>query len=87
MVASLIGNTSFRQVEKGMMKILVQFHYGPLYTLVTFITHPKLYSIIISQLPVVQCEPHKVCVEIRKEVESTFEKVSSRMNYSYYFLD
>ena len=84
MVASLIGNTSFRQVEKGMMKNLVQFHYGPLHTLVTFISHPKFYGIIISQLPVVKCEPHKVCVEIRKEVESTFEKVSSCMNYGYF---
>ena len=84
MVASLIGNTSFRQVEKGMMKNLVQFHYGPLHTLVTFISHPKFYGIIISQLPVVECEPHKVCVEIRKEVESTFEKVSSCMNYGYF---
>ena len=80
-VASLIGNTSFRQVEKGMMKNLFQFHYGPLHTLVTFISHPKFYGIIISQLPVVECEPHKVCVEIRKEVESTFAKVSSCMNY------
>ena len=84
MVASLIGNTSFRQVEKGMMKNLVQFHYGPLHTLVTFISHPKFYGIIISQLPVVECKPHKVCVEIRKEVECTFEKVSSRMNYGYF---
>ena len=83
-VASLIGNTSFRQVEKGMMKNLVQFHYGPLHTLVTFISHPKFYGIIISQLPVVECEPHKVCVEIRKDVESTFEKVSSCMNYGYF---
>ena len=83
-VASLVGNTLFRQVEKGMMKNLVQFHYGPLHTLVTFISHPRFYGIIISQLPVVQCEPHKVCVEIRKEVESTFEKVSSCMNYGYF---
>ena len=44
-----------------MMKNLVQFHYGPLHTLVTFISHPKFYGIIISQLPVVECEPHKVC--------------------------
>ena len=84
MVASLIGNTSFRQVEKGMMKNLVQFHYGPLHTLITFISHPKFYGIIITQLPVVECEPHKVCVAIRKEVESTFEKVSSHMNYGYF---
>ena len=84
MVASLIGNTSFRQVEKGMMKNLVQFHYGPVHTLVTFISHPKFYGIIISQLPVVPCDRHKECVKIRKEVESTFEKVSSRMNYGYF---
>ena len=80
-IASLIANSSFRLIEKGMMKNLVQFRYGSLFTLVTFISRPKFYEIIISELPIIQHEPHIECVEIKKEVESTFEKVSSRMNY------
>ena len=83
-IASLIGNSSFRLIEKGMMKNIVQFRYGSLLTLVTFISRPQFYEIIISELPIVQHEPHIKCVEIKKEVESTFEKVSSRMNYGYF---
>ena len=84
MIASLIANKSFELVEEGMMKNLVQFRYGSLHTLVTFISQPKFYEILISELPKIKHDPHKECVEIRKEVESTFEKVSSRMNYGYY---
>ena len=78
-IASLIANSSFQLIEKGMMKNLVQFRYGSLLTLVTFICRPKFYEIIISELPIIQHEPHIECVEIK--VESTFEKVSFRMNY------
>ena len=83
-IASLIANSSFRLIEKGMMKNLVQFRYGSLLTLVTFISWPKFYEIIISELPIIQHEPHIECVDIKKEVESTFEKVSSCMNYGYF---
>ena len=84
MIASLIANKSFRLIEERTMKNRVQFHFGSLFTLVTFISRPKFYVIIISKLPIIQHDPHKECVEIRKEVESTYEKVSSRMNYGYF---
>ena len=84
MIASLIANKSFELIEEGMMKNRVQFRFGSLHTLVTFISRPKFYEIIISELPIIQHESHRECVEIRKAVESTFEKVSSRMNYGYF---
>ena len=83
-IASLIANSSFQLIEKGMMKNLVQFHYGSLLTLVTFVCWPKYYGIFISALPVIKHEPHKECATIRREVESTFERVSSHMNYGYF---
>ena len=83
-IASLIANSSFRLIKKGIMKNLVQFRYGSLLTLVTFICRPKFYEIIISELPIIQHEPHIECAKIKKEVESTFEKVSSHMNYGYF---
>ena len=86
MIASLVANSSFLLVEKGMMKNMIQFLYGSLRTTVTFISRPKFYCIVISKLPIVPHEPHRVCAGIRKEMESTFEKVSSRMNYGN-FLD
>ena len=81
MIASLIANKLFELIEEGMMKNLVQFRYGSLHTLVTFISQPKFYEILISKLPKIKHDPHTGCVEIRKEVESTFEKVGSCMNY------
>ena len=81
MIASLVANSSFLLVEKGMMKNMIQFLYGSLRTTVTFISRPKFYCIVISKLPIVPHEPHRVCAGIRKEMESTFEKVSSHMNY------
>ena len=84
MIASLVVNSSFLLVEKGMMKNMIQFLYGSLRTIVTFISRPKFYGIVISKLPIVPHEPHKVCTGIRKEMESTFKKVSSRMNYGYF---
>ena len=83
-IASLIANSSFRLIKKGIMKNLVQFRYGSLLTLVTFMCRPKFYEIIISELPIIQHEPHIECAKIKKEVESTFEKVSSHMNYGYF---
>ena len=84
MIARLVANSSFVLVEKGMMKNLIQFLYGSLHTLVTFISRPKFYGIVISKLPIVPHEPHRVCAGIRNEMESTFKKVSSRMNYGYF---
>ena len=84
MIASLVANSSFLLVEKGMMKDMIQFLYGSLCTIVTFISRPKFYGIVISKLPIVPHEPHSVCTGIRKEMESTFKKVSSRMNYGYF---
>ena len=81
MIASLVANSSFLLVEKGMMKNMIQFLYGSLRTIVTFISRPKFYGIVISKLPIVPHEPHRVCAGIRSEMESTFKNVSSHMNY------
>ena len=49
----------------------------------SFVGLCSYYGIFISELPVIKHEPHKECAAIRREVESTFEKVSSHMNYGY----
>ena len=81
LMASFIGNSCFVLKEEGVMKNLVQFHYGFDYALISFLAHPKSYEIVISQLPKGNGEPHIICVDLRKEIETTIEKVSSRMNY------
>ncbi len=84
LTASFIGNhESFKLVQTGLMKNKVQFQYGGFdYALVTLLARPKSYEVVISELPKGNYEAHMLCTELRKEIEATFEKVSSRMNYS-----
>ena len=82
LTASFIGNhESFELVQTGLMKNKVQFLYGSGYALITLLARPKSYEIVISELPKGDYEAHVLCTELRKEIEATFEKVSSRMNY------
>ncbi len=82
LTASFIGNhESFELVRTGLMKNKVQFLYGSGYALITLLARPKSYEIVISELPKGDYEAHVLCTELRKEIEATFEKVSSRMNY------
>ena len=83
MVACLITNKSFILIEEGLLKNVVQFRYGLHYTLLTFICHSTYYEIIISKFAAEKIEPHIECAAIKKEIESTFAIISSRMNYGF----
>ncbi len=83
LTASFIGNHKlFELVQKGLKKNKVQFYYGSGYALITLLARPKSYEIVISELPKGDYKVHMLCTELRKEIEATFEKVSSCMNYS-----
>ena len=86
LIASLIGNKTFVFVEEDMFKNKVQFYYGSLKILITFLCSPKFYAIIISKLPnvdhpIVDHELHEECVALRKAVAASLEQVNSHMNY------
>ncbi len=82
LTASFIGNhESFKLIQTGLMKNKVQFLYGSGYALITLLARPKSYEVVISELRKGDYEAHVLCTELRKEIEATFEKVSSRMNY------
>ena len=86
LIASLISNESFRLVQRGMMKNIVQFRYQPLKTLVSFLCYPRFYAVVISELFVSKHKVHKECLAVRQQVVAALEHVSSHMNYGY-FLD
>ena len=86
LIASLIADKSFELTEKGMMKNIVSFCFGPCKTRVIFLSYPKFYVVLISELLVAQYEIHEECVALRKAVAAALEKVSSHMNYGF-FLD
>ena len=81
LIAALVCRTSFTLVEDEVMKNKVQFRWGPLLTLVSLLSHPKYYAVVISELPVVAHEIHEVCVALREEVKEALEQVGSHMNY------
>ena len=81
LIASLIANKAFKLVGKEMKKNKVQFRFGRLRSLVTFLCYPKFYVIIISDPRVTKCEVHDVCVALKKEVQDCLLLVNSRMNY------
>ena len=81
MIASLITNKSFRLIQEGILKNVVQFRYGSRYTLLTFISHCTYYEVIISKFATAKIEPHVECAAIRKDVDTTLLTTCSRMNY------
>ena len=82
LIASLISTKLFRLVEEDIMKNKVQFHYGDLRTLVSLLCYPKFYAIIISELPVVECDIQEQCVAIRMKIEMSLATISTHMNYA-----
>ena len=81
LIATLIHRTSFRIVKDKVMKNKVQFRWGPLETLVSLLSYPKYYAVVISELPVVAHEIDEVCVALKEEVKEALKLVGSHMNY------
>ena len=81
MIACLIANKSFKFIQEGMKKNMVQFLYGLERSLVTFMSRPKYYEIHIAHEPEAETALEKESAAIRVELESTLKMVSSRMNY------
>ena len=83
MVACLITNKSFILIQEGLLKNVVQFRYGLNYTLLTFVCRSTYYEIIISKFATAKIEPRIECAAVRKEIESTFAIINSRVNYGF----
>ena len=78
LIACLVANKSFDLVQEGIKKNLVSFYFGLNRSLVTFMSTPKYYEIVISD---VKTTVHTECVSLREELESSLERASSRMSY------
>ena len=63
------------------MKNKVQFRWGPLETLVSLLSHPKYYAVVISELPVVAHEIHEECVALREVMKEALEQIGTHVNY------
>ena len=84
MIACLVANEKFHLIKKDIKKNFVQFRYGHLKSRVRFISQPQYYEVDISILPEFRKSIHSECTSLRKEIELTLDKASSRMNYGGY---
>ena len=62
LIATLVCRSSFTLMEDEVMKNKIQFRWGPLQTLVSLLSYPKYYAVVISDPPVVAHEIHEECV-------------------------
>ena len=86
LIANLIGNTSFDLIKKDMMKNKVHFYYNSLQVRFCFLSYPKFYAIVISELPLVEHDLHEECIALRQAVARALKHVDSHINYGF-FLD
>ena len=84
LIASLMGNKSFDLIKKDMMKNKVQFYFGSLQICVSFLSYPKFYAIVVSELPLVAHELHEECIALRQAVAGALKQVDSHMNYGFF---
>ena len=84
MIACFVANEKFDLIKKDIKKNFIQFRYGHLKSRVRFISQPQYYEVDISVLPKFRMSIHSECISLRKEIELTLDKASSRMNYDGY---
>ncbi len=81
-MACFISNKSFIFIREGVKKNMVQFLYGTKKVRVTFISRCKYFEVVVSCQPTFQDSIHDECRALKKEIEDTLKKASSRtLNY------
>ena len=83
-IACLVANEKFTLIKKDIKKNFVQFRYGHFKSRVRFISQPQYYEVDISVFPQFRMSIHSECTRLRKDIELTLDKASSRMNYGGY---
>ncbi len=81
-MACLVSNTSFNFITEGVKKNMAHFLYGTKKVRVTFISRCKYFEVVVSCDPTFQDSIHHECTSIKREIEDTLKKASSRMNYN-----
>ncbi len=81
-MACFISNKSFFFIREGVKKNMVQFLYGTKKVRVTFISRCKYFEVVVSCDPTFQDSIHLECTSLKREIEATLKKASSRMNYN-----
>ncbi len=95
LIANLVGRglkftPKWVMVESAVFKNKVSFRVGVEYDIVTFISHPQYYEIVISR-PIMGFKPpvnpktstQLLCTQVLDTVKATLELVCSKMNYPF----
>ena len=67
-----------------MMKNKVHFYFGSLQIRVSFLSYPKFYALVISELPLVEHDLHEECISLRQAVAGALKQVDSHTNYGFF---
>ncbi len=81
-MACIVSNTSFTFITEGIKKNMAHFLYGTKKVRVTFISRCKYFEVVVSCDPTFQDSIHHESTSLKREIEDTLQKASSRMNYN-----
>ena len=88
MITNLVseqGDIGWEMMEKGLRKNRVQFTVGNDFDMVTLISHPRFFEIVVTRNEdeVYESSTESLCCEVLNVVESTLHTITSRMNYNF----
>ncbi len=89
MFPSLITNLvsqqikGWKMIDKDIRKNRVRFHVGKDLDIVTFISRPRFFEIVISRNRDFQIPTESLCAHVRNVVQSTLATIASRMRYNF----
>ncbi len=73
----------WKLIQRGLYKNRVRFYVGDDYDVVTLISHPRFFEIIISRPKDYVTPTVSLCAHVRGVIQSTLGTVTSRMNYRF----
>ena len=86
MITNLVSkqrDIRWEMVEEGLRKNRVQFTVGKDYDMITLISHPRFFEIVITRNENFEMSTESLCCEVLNMVTSTLNSVTSRMNYNF----
>ena len=85
MITNLVSQhlDDWQMIEEGLRKNKVQFHVGKDCDLVTLISHPRYFEIVISRSEEFLVPTRSLCAYVRHIVMSTLDTVTQHLNYHF----
>ena len=85
MITNLVSQqlNDWEMIEEGLRKNKVQFHVGKDCDIVTLISHPRYFEIVISRKEEFLVPTRALCAYVRHTIESTLASVTQHLHYHF----